>query len=351
MLADIINAEIGLEVIDTAEDGEELIEKARYWQPDLVVADFNMPKNGGLFIFRQIQREYDIPILMLIGRGTLSNNFIYEAMRGGVYDFIKIPRQLLYPQFRVIKDEIVQKIRAVIHIKNCRTQVLKTGKSLKYAEPVPALTFGRQRIRAPKAIVVIGASTGGTKAIEHIIKKIKPGSEAVFLVAMHLPENFTKGFIQRMKQITPLRVVEGKVGVRLEADKIIIAPGNRNMIVNPTMGVKSNLRIDFSEEESDLFDRPSIDLLMKSVAGVSGQNTLGVILTGMGTDGTAGTKAILKNGGETIAQDAASSAIFGMAKSAIEKGFITKVLALIHIPDYINRFAEYHRIQPNKLLY
>jgi two-component system chemotaxis response regulator CheB len=116
------------------------------------------------------------------------------------------------------------------------------------------------------------------------------------------------------------------------------------MMVSQHMGLKNDWRIAFSEEPADEFDRPSVDILMKSVARLAGPKTLGVILTGMGKDGTVGTKAILNKGGETIAQDEASSAIFGMAKSAIEKGNITKVLGLSQIPDYINRFAEYHRI-------
>jgi two-component system, chemotaxis family, protein-glutamate methylesterase/glutaminase len=199
-------------------------------------------------------------------------------------------------------------------------------------------------VKGPSCLVVIGGSTGGTKALETIVRGLSQKLSAAVLVAVHLPEKFTRSFTQRLRSLTSLKVVEGRAGLRLEGGKIIVAPGDRNMMVSRQMGLKNDLRVAFCEEPADEFDRPSVDILMKSVARLAGPRTLGVILTGMGKDGTLGTKAILSKGGETIAQDEASSAIFGMAKSAIEKGNITKVLGLNQIPDYINRFAEYHKI-------
>jgi two-component system chemotaxis response regulator CheB len=334
-------------VRDTAEESDELLQKIKQCRPDLVIADYYLPKNTRLFTFRRIQQEFDIPILMLIGRDELSDEFVYEAMGAGVSDFVKIPRKLLYPQFRAVKDEIVQKIWAVVHIKTYQRSPENYPDSPKF---IPAL-IKRNKVKRPSAIVVIGASTGGTKAIEYILKGLKPATNAVYLIAVHLPAKFTKTFTQRIRQLTPFNVVEGKTGLRLLANKVIVAPGDRNMLVYSTMGVRANLLIDFDQEETNSYDRPSVDVLMQSLARVSGQNTLGVILTGMGNDGTVGARAILENGGETIAQDAASSVIFGMAKSAIENGGITKVLSLTQIPDYINRFTQYHQIQPQQLLY
>jgi two-component system chemotaxis response regulator CheB len=190
----------------------------------------------------------------------------------------------------------------------------------------------------------MGASTGGTKAIEYIISRLKPDLNTVILVALHLPSHFTSNFTSRLKHITALKVSEGKAGAPLLAGKIIVAPGGKNMVVNRHLGLRSDLRIGFTDEPADEFDCPSVDVLMESVAELVGECTLGIILSGLGKDGSAGTRAILNKGGDTIAQDEASSAIYGMAKSAIEKGNIKKVLSLTQIPDYINRFAEYHRI-------
>lgn len=340
VLADILQAEIDLEVLDTAENGDELIHKIRDYRPDLVIADYYLPKNNRMFVFRRIQQEFNIPILMIIGKEEVSDDFIFEAMKIGVYDYVKIANNTRFPQFRSISQEIVTKVRAVMDIKAQQVagqQVL-----------APHLTArGTGRLagsKEPSCLVVIGGSTGGTKALETIVRGLSARLSATVLVAVHLPEKFTRSFTLRLRSLTALKVVEGRAGLRLECGKIIVAPGDRNMVVGRHMGLKNDWRISFSQEPAEGFDCPSVDLLMKSVASLSGSRTLGVVLTGMGRDGTAGSRAIISKGGETIAQDETSSVIFGMPKSAIEKGNITKVLGLDQIPDYINRFAEYHRI-------
>lgn len=340
VLADILNAEIDLEVLDTAENGDELMHKIKDLRPDLVIADFHLPKNHRMFVFRRIHQEFDIPILMILGNEQVSENFIFEAMKIGVYDYVKITSNTRYPQFRSISQEIVTKVRAVMDIKGEQ----QAGKQ-RQAPAQPGLGAGRASgLKEPSCLVVIGGSTGGTKALETIVRGLSSKLSAAVLVAVHLPEKFTRSFTLRLRSLTTLKVVEGRNGLRLERGKIIIAPGDRNMLVGRHMGLKNDWRIAFSQEPADEFDRPSVDLLMKSVAALDGSRTLGVVLTGMGRDGTAGSRAIIGKGGETIAQDEASSVIFGMPKSAIEKGNITKVLGLDQIPDYINRFAEYHRI-------
>lgn len=339
MLSDILNTEVDLEVVDTAENGEDLIYKIRHLRPDLVIADYYLPKNHRMFVFRRIQAEFNIPILMIIGKEQVSDHFLFEAMKRGVYDYVKITQNTLFPQFRSISSEIVAKVRAVMEVKS-QQLALRQGPPA----ALPAGPVGTSPGKEPSCLVVIGGSTGGTKALETIVRGLSLKLSAAVLVAVHLPEKFTRSFTQRIRSLTSLKVVEGRAGLRLESGKIIVAPGDKNMIVSRHLGLKHDLRVAFSEEPADEFDRPSVDMLMKSVARLAGPRTLGVILTGMGKDGTLGTKAILNKGGETIAQDEASSAIFGMAKSAIEKGNITKVMGLNQIPDYINRFAQYHRI-------
>jgi two-component system chemotaxis response regulator CheB len=338
-----LNSEVDLEVLDTAADGQELILKVKELGPDLVIADYNLPKNSRMFTFQRINQEFNIPILMIIGKDNIPDDFILKSRMVGVYDYVGLANQSRFPQFRKIREEIVAKARALIDIKQYQESSEK-GFSLPHlTDNVSQKTIatGEKQL---SSLVVIGASTGGTKAIEAIIKNLSINLRAAVLIAIHLPEKFTRTFAQRLKNQTSLKVVEGRTGTPLEAGKIVIAPGGKNMVINRYLSLKTDLRVDFLEGAFDEFDCPSVDILMKSVAKVAGPQTLGVILTGMGKDGTAGTKAIINKGGETIAQDEASSVIFGMAKSAIERGNITKVLGLNQIPDYINRFAEYHQI-------
>jgi two-component system chemotaxis response regulator CheB len=191
----------------------------------------------------------------------------------------------------------------------------------------------------PKGVVVIGASTGGTQAIEKIVAKLDQNLEACVLIAVHLPAGFTRSFTQRLQNLTSLKVVEGKAGLNLKKGKIIVAPGGQDMIVTGRKENATNWKIAFASESSDQYDSPSVNMLMHSVAEVAGEKALGIILTGMGKDGTEGLKAIQKKGGITVAQDQASSVIFGMAKSAIEKGYVSHVRSLLRIPGFINKFV------------
>lgn len=344
VLTDILNAEVDLEVLDTAENGDELLLKIKEHQPDLIIADYNLPKNSRMFTFRRIQLEFSIPILLLVGKEQVAENFILEVMKVGVYDYVQTATSSRFPPLRNIQHEIIQKVRAVMDIKFYQQQINQTSLFNQEQTGFNALIKNKHKVKAPRSFVVIGASTGGTKAIEAIVKALKPKLNTVILIALHLPSKFTRTFTNRIKNLTGLKVVEGKEGLKLENNNIIIAPGDKNMIVSRPLGTDSELQIAFSDEPADEYDCPSVDILMKSVANYVGPCTLGIILTGMGKDGTVGAHAILNQGGETIAQDEATSAIYGMAKSAIEEGNITKVLSLYRIPDYINRFAEFHQI-------
>ncbi|WP_460879366.1 CheB methylesterase domain-containing protein [Pontibacter rugosus] len=201
---------------------------------------------------------------------------------------------------------------------------------------VPAL---RGKSQTADTVIVIGASTGGTQAVESILAKLSADLNASVLVALHLPENFTKSYTNRLQSITSLQVVEGHEGLVLKPGKVIVAPGGRNMVVKPVKVKAANIRISFSDTAPTHYDQPSIDLLMQSVAESKVVRVVGVILTGMGKDGTQGASCILKRGGTMIAQDEGTSAIFGMARSAIESGYINKVLPLQEIPHFLNQYV------------
>jgi two-component system chemotaxis response regulator CheB len=331
-------------VLDTAENGEDLLLKIKTHQPDLVIADYDLPKNNRMFCFRRINLEHRIPILLLLSRAHIAEDFIFEAYKVGVYDYVKIGTHTMLPQFRNIQTEIVQKVRSVMEVKYSQDRQANEPITINQEAKPTTVPVKKETTTLPRSYIILGASTGGTKALEYILSRLKPGLKTVVLVALHLPGRFTSIFANRLKGLTTLKVMEGKTGTTLTAGKIIVAPGDKNMILLRPLGLRSGLRIGFSTEPGDEYDCPSVDVLMQSVAELVGPCTLGVILTGMGKDGTAGTQAILQNGGYTIAQDETSSVIFGMAKSAIAAGSIKKVLSLTQIPDYINRYAEYHQI-------
>lgn len=330
VLSNMVQAQPDLEVLDTAADGRALMASLRRHRPDVVLADFGQPEQSQLLFLKRMFLETGVPVLMLLDQqnGQKENGGLAGL---GVYDYILKPAHRLQPKLREMQGEILDKIRAVRQPSQLPTFPLPVTTVLAEEKVVPE--------EKPKAIIVIGASTGGTQAIEKIVGQLDKNLDACVLIALHLPAGFTRSFARRLQSLTPLKVVEGRLGTRLLKGKIIIAPGGKNMVVLPEIGKSDRFKINFGPAVSEEFDRPSVNVLMKSVAKVSGQNALGILLTGMGKDGTEGLAALQKAGGTTLAQDQASSVIFGMAKSAIDKGYVSHVRPLNRIPAFINNFA------------
>ncbi|MFT2011433.1 chemotaxis protein CheB [Pontibacter sp. 13R65] len=337
VLENIIQVQEDLTLVGLAADGDELLQQIKAVRPDVVLVDNHLPKNSRLFTLKRIFGEAPTPMVLLLDKDQLTLELVKQATELGVYAIIIRPKGIRYPNYRSISEEVVQKVRAV---RNSEYNNASARLHMLEQELTSGVVY-KVAAQQPKAepIIVIGASTGGTQAIETIVKRLSPRLKASVLVAVHLPQRFTRSFAKRLQHLTELTVVEGRSGILLKPGKIVIAPGGKNMVVEPVMGNKNSLKIGFTEETLS-FDQPSVDLLMKSVANTQAGKVLGVILTGMGKDGTVGAAFLKQNEGLVIAQNEASSAIFGMAKSAIEKGLIDEILSLEEIATFINAYAE-----------
>ncbi len=339
VLEEVIDAEKNLTLVGIASDGDELLKQMKLQEADVVIVDADLPKNIRLFTLKRIFSEAPVPVLLLLTPAQLTLELLQEATELGVYAVVLKPTVTQRLNYRSLSAEVVAKINAVRQLAfreaKDRLQLLRQEVELTSPEPV------RRKPVTAETIVVIGASTGGPQAVEAIVKKLSPAINACILVAVHLPPRFTRSFANRLKELTSLTVLEGRIGLSLRPGKIIVAPGGKNMVVEAVMGNAANPRIGFTDEPAALYDQPSVDLLMKSVAASAVQNVIGVILTGMGRDGTIGAGYIKDRGGVIIAQNEASCAIFGMAKSAIESGCTSEVLPLSQIPHFINTYAAY----------
>ena len=338
VLEDILCTEADLNVSCLASNGDQMLQQLHHTEVDVVIASVDIRQNKRLYAFKRIFSERPTPILMLIERTQLTLDLLKEAIELGVYSIILKPGSGARPNYRSISDEILKKVRAVRESEywdpEKRLQRLSEDAHLEQPE--------KQFVKNATAdtIIVIGASTGGAQAVESIVKRLDPALQACVLVAIHMPSKFTHSYARRLKDLTQLMVIEGRNGLIPKTGKIIVAPGGRNMIVHSVMGNAASLKIGFSEDAVPAYDTPSVDLLMQSVARSRVSRVVGVILTGMGKDGTAGAKAIInRTGGHMIAQDEESSVIFGMAKSAIESGNMHKVLPLNQIADYLNGYV------------
>lgn len=338
ILADILNAEPDIEVIDAAANCEELVNKCKESHPDVILTDIDLP-GGGLYTMKKIMSDLTIPLIIAGQEKKLAEH----SLLSNVYYTIQKPDSIFQAKLRNLKDELIYKIKQASGKKSFREYKDEPERATFSLEKLNLLLNERRQNRQTgkteiSHLIIIGSSTGGPTAVEAILKDLDPEIPAAIIVAQHMPEGFTATFANRLNQLIKFDVEEGKHGTVLEAGKIIIAPGNRNILVQRFMGLKNNLRIELTNEESG-YDKPSIDLLMKSAAAAFGSNITGVILTGMGRDGTMGAKSVFENGGTTIAQDEDSSVIFGMAKSAISNGYISKVLPLSGIASYLSEKA------------
>lgn len=346
ILQDILSAEADLQVVGLAATGDELLLLQEQHKADVVLLDFDLPRNRQLLTLKRIFSEQPAPVLLLVMQEQLSLEMMQQALELGVYGIVLKPGKGHYINYRSVAAEVVRKVYAVRESEQWdgerRLMLLQ-----EVMQELPDKPRPRKRGShvAADTIIVIGASTGGTQAVESIITRLSPDLNATVLVALHLPQSFTRTYAQRLQALTSLKVQEGREGLTLRKSSVIVAPGGRNMVVRSVMGDKANLKISFSDEETATYDLPSVDLLMKTVAESAVPHMVGVILTGMGKDGTAGASCIQRGGGLMVAQDEASSTIFGMAKSAIESGYIDRVLPLAEIPHFLNRFvAGQHQV-------
>ncbi|QHL86217.1 hypothetical protein GU926_01635 [Nibribacter ruber] len=338
VLSGMFNAEPFLEVVDTAQTQEELLYKAFDLQPDVIVAQPGLTVSGKLPFFMPI---YDAGSQLLVMVSQRNEQFADHILYGAKQEE-KVKGEATFRQIRStmsVKQEVLEKLRN--WVQTCSKSL--SGKTLQPKLVLPRVKGHDIHLPIPQehplCVVVVGASTGGSTALEYVVRDLEVAQPTVVLVALHMPEKFTKRLARRLQKLTNWRVEEGVQGMRLKANTVIIAPGGKDMLVRRNALQPEYLTLDLVPAVSPVQESPSVDVLMQSAAACAGENVLGVIMTGMGQDGTKGAKEIRNKGGVIIAQNAATSSIFGMAKSAIENGVVNGVVALGQIHSMISRFA------------
>lgn len=312
-----------IEVVATAVDPYVARDKIVKFKPQVVLLDIEMPRMDGLTFLKHLMKSFPLPVIIVSSLVKDKNAAVIHALELGAVDVVPKPGGPF--STGEIVNELADKIRcaskvSMSKVKNVTKEVTK--KNLNYKERILA------RISTTQKLIAVGASTGGTSALECIFKgfqKTFPPTVAV----IHMPQGFTKSFAQRLNTICEPTVLEAEDGMKLEDGHIYIAPGGDKHITIKSSGSYRSIIL----KPGPLYGnhRPAIDILFKSVARYIGKNSCGIILTGMGKDGAEGIKEIHDTGGYTIAQDENSSIVFGMPKVAIELGGIDKVLPLKEI--------------------
>ena len=308
-----------IEVVGFAKDGEEGLALARELRPDVVTLDVRMPRLGGLETLERLMAEQPVPVLLM---STLTQEGAEVTLRGlelGAMEFVD--KSSVQPMsMRTLAEELIEKIRAL-------------GGARVRRRPQPPRASGQPGAGRPLAeCVLIGASTGGPAALQAVVSGLPAAFHAAVVVVQHMPRGFTRSLAERLDARSKLPVREARHGDAVEPGHVLLAPAGIHARLVRTQG---GVEIALEEEPSEALHRPSVDVLMASAAEVYGARALGVVLTGMGADGTAGLRAIQACGGLTLAEAEESCVIFGMPKAAIEAGVVERVVPLDRVAGEI----------------
>jgi two-component system, chemotaxis family, protein-glutamate methylesterase/glutaminase len=308
-----------IEVVGFARDGEEGLALARELKPDVVTLDVRMPKLGGLETLERLMAEQPVPVLLM---STLTQEGAETTLRGlelGAMEFVD--KSSVEPMSMLsLAEELVTKIRAL-------------GGARVRSRPRPAAA-GEQKPagRVPAQCVAIAASTGGPAALQAVVSGLPAAFPAAVVIVQHIPRGFTRSLAERLDARSAIPVREARHGDAVEPGRVLLAPAG---IHTRLVRVRGSVEVSLEEEPSEALHRPSADVLMASAAEVYGALAVGVVLTGMGSDGTEGLRAIRARGGLTLAEAEETCVIFGMPKAAIEAGVIERTRPLDRIASEI----------------
>lgn len=310
-LKSILLSSPGIEVVGMAKDGKEGVEKALMLKPDVITMDLKMPILGGLEAIEEIMHEHPIPVIVV---STMDVEVIVKALEVGAMDFIAVTQDI-----EKIAKELVEKVTIASGVRPLRRMRVRMPPELKLVKKRPVTR-----------VVAIGVSTGGPQALQLLLSKIPADFPAGILIVQHISEGFIDGLAEWLNGSSSLDIKIAKTGDSLKSATALLAPDRYNF------GINEDGIITLSEAIGrTAIHVPSIDEMMNSVAAAYKEDAIGVLMTGMGTDGVKGMRAIKDAGGITIAQDEKSSVVFGMNKAAIESGCVDKIVPLEKIADEI----------------
>lgn len=308
-----------IEVVGTAPDpfvGRDKIVKLR---PDVVLLDIEMPRMDGITFLRKLMEHNPLPVLIVSSLTRANSALGLEALRAGAVDVVSKPRGA--HTLDAMEKELIEKVKAARH-----ARVTARQPPVRKADPAKLATFDTSH-----QVMVIGASTGGTRALEVVLEGLSPRCPGV-MVVQHMPETFTNSFAKRLDSLTPMRVKEAEHGDLMTSGLMVVAPGNRHMELERSGAL---YRVKLHDAPRVCRHRPSVDVLFKSVAKHAGKNAVGAILTGMGEDGAAGMLAMKRAGAFTIGQDEKTSVVYGMPKAAFDCGALELVCPLERIAEQL----------------
>jgi len=335
-LSRMISSELGFEVVGTACSGIDALEKIPTLDPDVITLDVEMPGFNGLETLKRIMAEFPRPVIMVSAVTDKDAEATFNALGAGAFDYI--PKQMSSTSLDIlhIRPGLVAKIHAA---STARRQTPASPVVKKRPRSSPAGL--RDTHSSTPAIVAVGSSTGGPKALQEILPHLPADLSVPILIVQHMPPGFTGPFAQRLNNLCAVKVREAVHRDPIEPGVVYIAPSGRHMTVNRSSDSRACIHLDAQPEHC--LHMPSVDVMMKSVAANYRSHAMGIILTGMGADGAEGMMAIHRQGGLTIGQDEATCTVYGMPRACAELGTLTRVVPLSQVPVQIMQATRSRR--------
>ncbi len=331
LISDFLNDHPEIDVVGTARNGQDGLDKIQRFKPHVVTLDIEMPVLDGLETLKKIMKDHPLPVIMLSSTTKAGAKNTILSLQYGAFDFIPKPSGAISLDLHKVKDQIVEK---VLQAANASRRL----KTVHHKEQEQTITVQPVVKRIPMAkkndhvLVGIGTSTGGPRALQMVIPHLPNNRRASYFVAQHMPKGFTQSLAERLNEMSELQVKEAENGEIVQKGVVYVAPGGQHLKI---IQKGASLQIVIVNEDHGGY-RPSVDLLFESMSKLLNYDKVAVIMTGMGYDGTKGLKALKESGNvTTIAQSEESSIIFGMPKSAIEANVIDHIVDLKDIPQSI----------------
>ena len=338
MLTNMIASDPALAVVGQARDGADALRQVEALRPDVITMDIEMPSMSGIEALKQIMERRPTPVIMVSSLTHDGAETTLRCLSLGAFDFIGKPSGAISLNIETVRGDLIAKIKAA---KSASAQRISSLPRSAVAASSPAATLPKpSNADITCAAVVIGASTGGPRALETLLPKLAPDLGVPIIIVQHMPETFTGALAKRLALCSGLKVREAAQGEKLQANAVLIAPGGKHLEF-AAGGV-----VRLTDDPPVHGVRPSIDITIASLIKLYGKRTLAVLLTGMGKDGARGLCAVRALGGHTIAEDESTCAVYGMPRAAGEMDAVERMLPLPEIAPAIVQYAARRAAAP-----
>ena len=321
-----------LDVVGTARSGEEALTMVEELRPDVVTVDLIMPGMGGLGFIREQMARQPIP-MVVVSIASETSQLVLDALDAGAIDFVQKPSALATERVFEMSSELIEQVKSAGMVQMSHVATLSTRPVVSVPQKPKPAPAKRPDTKSAFDVLVLGVSTGGPQALRYLIPQLPATFPIPIAIVIHMPVGYTDLYAQKLNQISQLEVTEAREGSPFRAGIVLIAPAGRHLKV--TAGADGCIAAQLDARPFDSLHRPSADVLFSSAAEAFGSRVLGVVMTGMGSDGTDGARLIRAKGGRIFAEAEQTCVVYGMPRSVVEAGLVDRIVPLDKLADAI----------------